>query len=478
MMIKILFVTADPSDLSRLRLSKELRAAEESIKLSRNRGRFEVKHAPATRHHDFIRALIDFEPDIVHFSGHGSDGAIWLENESGESSPAAARDLDRIFEQLRGKISCVVLNSCYSRTPAAAILPHVRHVISTRKPISDDMATGFSRGFYSSVASGRDVAGAFQIGLATTGVPSSDLVLVLDTNLEGVSLDLRFSEHLPVMIGMRCSRDDFDQLCGEANEAMVGFDLSQERRRDLGLRSEDYSFYYERGWLPADPEEWQGAILKGCEIVGRLGGAVSGAKVYHFFMRVPASYAIGLGAALGTKQEVVIHHYQKSSSRLAYTPILTLTVPACDGRGPQIVRLPVDEPFEHISTEGMERPARKMYIALDFAPKLTGGVDELALRNKAGFARIKSIYSGDIPLDVDWLRIAREINTVLLTLLAEGCAELHLFPAMPGALAFAVGMGLDTRSHVAVHHWYTRERRYSEVLRLNDLVPPPATRLE
>ncbi len=472
-MIKILFVTAEPTDLSRLRLGKEYRVVEESRKLSKHGDKFTLKHSPATRHLDFVQELIDFGPDIVHFSGHGSKGGICLENDAGESTPALPRDLEGIFEHLGGKISCVVLNSCYSSLQADAILPYVHDVISTRTPIGDDMALGFSGGFYRGLANGHDVPAAFQLGCSTAGDKASRRIFRHDRNPDGVSLDLRFPEHLPVMIGMRCSRDQFEELTRDAREAMAGYDFSEEQHREQGLRNEDYSFYYEPLWLPTDADEWKRAIFQGCDIVAKIGRAISEPKVYHFFMRAPACYAIGLGAALGTKQEAIIHHHQKSPSRLAYTPVVKLTVPATGGRGPQIVKLQPNRDFRHISTEGTERPAHKMYAALDFAPNRTKGVDELARKDRAGFAHIISNHGGDIPLDADWLQIARETTTVLLTLLAEGCRELHLFPSAPVPLAFAIGMGLDTRSNVAVHQWLA-EGNYPEVFRLNQLVPTRA----
>lgn len=470
-MIRILFVTADPSDLGRLRLGKEFRVVEESLRLSKYRDKFELKHSPATRHRDFIQAIVDFDPHIVHFSGHSSDGGISLENDAGESSLASARDLDRIFEQLGGKICCVVLNACHSRTPADAILPHVRHVIGIRNPIGDDVAIGFSGGFYQGLANGFDVPGAFQLGRAATGDESSQRNFVHDENPDGVSCDLRFFAHLPVMIGMRCEPNQFQELTRDALQTMDQYDFRSDLYRGRGLSPDDYSFYYASKWLPADSDEWKQAIYEGCDIVARLGSKVEDAKIYHFFMRVPICFAMGLGAALGTKQEVIVYHHQKNESPLAYSPVLDLSVRPSQESGPHAVRLRIEGEFRYISTEGTERPARKMYAALDFVPTAPAGVSDLARKNRASFVQISSTHNGHIPLDADWLRIAQEINTVLLGLLAEGCHELHLFPAVPVPLAFAIGMGLDTRCPVVVHQWYSPEVGHNEVFRLNELVP-------
>jgi CHAT domain-containing protein len=68
----ILIVSANPKDTSKLRLDEEAREIEEGLQRSQRRGQFKVKSKWALRARDLRRALLDEQPNIVHFSGHGA----------------------------------------------------------------------------------------------------------------------------------------------------------------------------------------------------------------------------------------------------------------------------------------------------------------------------------------------------------------------------------------------------------------------
>ena len=88
---------------------------------------------------------------------------------------------------------------------------------------------------------------------------------------------------------------------------------------------------------------------------------------------------------------------------------------------------------------------------------------------------IRSKFKGTIPLDADWIQIARELNTVLLSASeSAGCSELHVFAAAPMPLAFTMGMGLDTRVNAVVYQW--RAPGYVEVFRSSELGDPAKRR--
>jgi hypothetical protein len=165
-MIRILFVSADPKDARRLRLGEEVREIQESLRRNRLGKKFELVQAPSTRAKDLIQAMIDFKPDVVHFSGHGGKGVLWLEDDAGKHSPASAKGLAMMFQRFEATTSCVVLNACSSKEQAEAIAPYAHHVISTQKPISDAAAIAFSTGFYKGLGSGDDAPEAFNLGRA------------------------------------------------------------------------------------------------------------------------------------------------------------------------------------------------------------------------------------------------------------------------------------------------------------------------
>lgn len=164
-MQRILILAANPLDSSRLRLDEELREIEAVLSRAKQRDRFDIRLQYATRPSDIQQALLDYNPQIVHFCGHG-DGAKGLifEDDSGRSQFVSARALANLFELFADQVKCVVLNACYSDVQAAAIVAHVDAVIGMNQPIGDTAAIRFAEGFYRGLGAGRDVEFAYRLG--------------------------------------------------------------------------------------------------------------------------------------------------------------------------------------------------------------------------------------------------------------------------------------------------------------------------
>lgn len=167
--IKILFLSSDPTDAARLRLAKEARQIKEKLRLSNYRDRFTFAEHSAVRPTDFIQALLDEQPHIVHFSGHGmADGTICLEDDSGKVHSVTPSALENLLKQFVDTVHCVVLNACYAETQAKSIVKYIPYVIGMNDAINDDAAIAFASGFYQALAAKEqlDVDRAFKIGLA------------------------------------------------------------------------------------------------------------------------------------------------------------------------------------------------------------------------------------------------------------------------------------------------------------------------
>jgi len=173
--IKILFLAANPSDTTRLRLDEESRTIDQALRQTEFRDRFEVEQHWAVRVSDMQGLLLRHEPDIVHFSGHGSKaGEIILEDNFGPSRPVSARALSQLFSVLKDNIRCVVLNACYSERQARAIAQHIDCVIGMSDSIGDLAAIGFATSFYRALGYGRDVKTAFDLGCLQIDLESLD----------------------------------------------------------------------------------------------------------------------------------------------------------------------------------------------------------------------------------------------------------------------------------------------------------------
>lgn len=278
-------------------------------------------------------------------------------------------------------------------------------------------------------------------------------------------------KHIPIVLGLGCSDEEFRNLVEDAFQAAkpYGFDEAVYAK-DYALLRQDFTHHREEN-VPEDPEKWRSLSLREKHLVISLQSKIAGKKVFHFFLRCPNALAIGIGAALGTKHELICHHYQPGAGASEYFPLIELTPRNVPAEGVRILKTRVED-FKYINVKGSENAANKVYVALFFAghdPR--SDVQELASKDSAAVVEITSRFPpGTIPLDADWLLLAREIITVLLGLIERrDVKEVHLFPSMPVCLAFAVGMGLDNRVAFAVHSWYKELSQYKKVLHLNEL---------
>lgn len=165
-MISILFLAADPTDASRLRLGEEFREIQEKLKMARLRDRFKLELPQlSVRPPDISQALLDTQPQIVHFSGHGiSTGALCFEDQSKQSHLVQPEALAALFEQFSNQVKCVILNACYSDIQAKAIAEHVENVIGMNQAIGDKAAIAFAIGFYQALGAGRTIEEAYRLG--------------------------------------------------------------------------------------------------------------------------------------------------------------------------------------------------------------------------------------------------------------------------------------------------------------------------
>jgi len=163
--VRILFLSADPTDSSRLRLGEEIREIQEKLQLAKLREQFELHQRMSVRPSDFSQALLDVQPHVVHFSGHGTAyGSLCFENQNGETHPIEPNALAALFEQFASQVYCVVLNACYSMNQANAIAKHIRYVIGMNQAIGDKAAIAFAIGFYQALGGGRTIEEAYKLG--------------------------------------------------------------------------------------------------------------------------------------------------------------------------------------------------------------------------------------------------------------------------------------------------------------------------
>jgi len=171
----ILFLAADPTDASRLRLGTELREIQEKLQIAKMRERFQLEQRMSVRPVDISQALLDTNPKIIHFSGHGTgEDGLCFENEIGKIHFIQADALAALFDLVSDQVECVLLNACYSRVQAEAIAECIKYVIGMDKAIGDKAAIAFSVGFYQALGAGKPIEEAYKFGcvqIRLQGIP-------------------------------------------------------------------------------------------------------------------------------------------------------------------------------------------------------------------------------------------------------------------------------------------------------------------
>ncbi|WDD36273.1 CHAT domain-containing protein (plasmid) [Nostoc sp. UHCC 0926] len=175
----ILVLASSPTNEARLRLDKEVREIDEGLRRSQHREKFTLQQRWAVRPDDLRRALLDFNPEIVHFCGHGSgDDGLVLENDAGKAQLVPTEALVNLFKRFATRgLECVVLNACYSEIQANAIAQHIDYVVGMNSKIGDDAAIKFAVGFYDELGAGWSYEDAYNGGcdaIALQGIPEEN----------------------------------------------------------------------------------------------------------------------------------------------------------------------------------------------------------------------------------------------------------------------------------------------------------------
>jgi hypothetical protein len=165
---KILLLAANPKIGGQvvLNLDEEVRQIQEALQRSRGRDGFGMVYRTAVRPRDVQRAMLESQPQIVHFCGHGEgERGLVLEDEQRVPKLVQTEALANLFKLFAQKVNCVVLNACYSEVQAKAIAQHIPFVIGMNQPIGDRAAIEFATSFYDGLGAGESIEFAFELGV-------------------------------------------------------------------------------------------------------------------------------------------------------------------------------------------------------------------------------------------------------------------------------------------------------------------------
>lgn len=161
--ITVLFLASNPIDQAQLRLDEEARAISDMIKKAKHRDSVKLESCWAVQPIDLLQALNDYNPAIVHFSGHGSDNdEIVFQTQDGKSKIVSKEALVQTMMASCDGIRLVFFNTCHSKNQAEAISEFVEVTIGMNTSIGDEAARIFSSQFYSSISFGNSVKKSFE----------------------------------------------------------------------------------------------------------------------------------------------------------------------------------------------------------------------------------------------------------------------------------------------------------------------------
>jgi hypothetical protein len=171
----ILFLSANPKGTDELELIKECNIINQKIRASaggRELFKLEQRHDISIK--SLIEELLNYDPKILHFSGHGSEKSalIFTNENTGQSEEVPPTALSDLFKALSNKIDVVFLNACYSEKQAKAIAQHINCVIGMSDAVYDTTAIEFASMFYLSLGFKKSVKEAFDLAAVQIGMLS------------------------------------------------------------------------------------------------------------------------------------------------------------------------------------------------------------------------------------------------------------------------------------------------------------------
>lgn len=160
--ITVLFLAANPLNAPQLRLDEEVRSISDTIRKSEHRDSVKLQSVWAIRPPDVLQALNEHNPQIVHFSGHGSSqDQIVFQDDTGNAKFVKMDALVQMMMACSDGIRLVFFNTCFSRNQAEALVEHVEAAIGMNTSIGDKAARVFASQFYSGIGFGLSVRKAF-----------------------------------------------------------------------------------------------------------------------------------------------------------------------------------------------------------------------------------------------------------------------------------------------------------------------------
>ena len=327
--------------------------------------------------------------------------------------------------------------------------------------------------------------GIISIGIGLFSVPSRPIIITLilflllllwSLYVDGRSIYNIFKEkHLPFLVLAGRKDEEYESMMSEVLQTMKKYKFDKQSFEDDFNVDQDNYILRRHENLSENPIEWDKMVHTFENKIIKLSAKLKGRKIFHIFLNCPAPLAMGMGAVLGTKYEVVLHHHQTGCGEDTYFPVIDFySMSKTNQEGVHILKSRVSSPDYFIKVEEPEILPPSTMISTHLAghdPK--GDVEKIAVERSLKAVHIRSTTQGTIPIDADWLRASREIATYLLNLSAKKeIKTIELYLSIPIVIAFTIGMALGIQSPVILNNWFSETKKYYPVIELNKLRQP------
>lgn len=188
--LKIAILMTNPDGRAPLQTGIEARTIEMAVRSEGDPRAVDVKILAAPTIDTMINMLNSYDPDIIHFSGHGGSGTLLFDNENVGDDGGTVLDFDmvaRVIEATRSKPKLLVLVACDTVEGADRFLKSTPIVVAMADSVGDDAATEFSRRFYQSIGARATVHESIQqakLVMESKGMSDYNLPTLLTSNSE------------------------------------------------------------------------------------------------------------------------------------------------------------------------------------------------------------------------------------------------------------------------------------------------------
>lgn len=163
----VLYLMSNPTKKHAVSLDKEVKAVKAEITRSLFRDNIVLHQSEAADLKDILNGLNDYNPRIVHFSGHGNEVGLAMDGgtvKRGKTSFVTFDLLGKALAATDKPPDVIVLNACNSRGARKALLGIVKAIIVMEDTVTDTAAVAFATQFYGAIASGKSLQAAFDQG--------------------------------------------------------------------------------------------------------------------------------------------------------------------------------------------------------------------------------------------------------------------------------------------------------------------------